>query len=108
VDGVTALGVAPGASLVGKHRGGHAPAHVALLRQITLAPLAARAGLVPKAQGRALRLPLTEEVIAGAWSSTNGPQEHASGGMVVGNRGARARVVMAIHADVERASLVPG
>ncbi len=103
LHGVTASGCEPVASLVGKPRGGHDPAHVALLRQIARAPIAARTGRVHQDQGLAFRRQRTAEVLAGAWSSPHGTQEHAIGGLVVGTIGHRERVVMDSQADGARA-----
>jgi hypothetical protein len=108
LDGVTAIGVDPVASLCGNQRGGHDPAHVALLRQIAIEPRAARTGLVHTDQVLAFRRQLTDALIDVAWSSTNGTQANDSGRMVFGTIGHRDRVLMDIHADVKSARLVHG
>jgi hypothetical protein len=81
---------------------------MAFFGEMAVEPIAARAGVIDKDEVRAFGLPATDEVIDVTLSRPDVPEGDDLGVVVLGNISDRDRVLIDIHADVERARLGQG
>ena len=108
MDGVTTGSLDPIARLVGNQGRGDDPAVMALLRQITLEPVATRPRFIDKGQGLGLGGHLSKELIKSGRPGAEGAEVDDLSVVVFGDVGYGHRVLMNIHSDVQRARLAHG
>jgi hypothetical protein len=106
--GVPALGVDAGTGLWGPACGGHHPAVIAWLRDLSGAPAATGARRIDTAQRCGLRWPRAAAVSAGTRTGADGPQGDDLGAVLRSDSGDRHRVVVDLPSDVPRARRAPG
>jgi len=108
LEGVTPVGLDPSARLLGEERGGHDPAEVALLGEVAGEPIATGTRFIDKDELLAFGLQLPDERIDIALARADRAEGDDLSVMCFGNVGHRDRLLMDIHADVERARLWHG
>jgi hypothetical protein len=107
-DGVTPVSLDAIAGLVGHPGWGDDPAVMALLRQLTLEPVATRPRCIDQDQGLGLGWPLAHAWINSGLPGADGAEGDDLSVVVFGDVGDGTRVLMDIHADVPRARLAHG
>jgi len=106
--GVPAVGVDPGARLLGDQRGGHPPAIVAFVHAITVEPRAARAGFIDDEERCGCGWPLADHLSESTLAGADGPKVRDLGAVILSHVRHRNGVLVNSHAHEEGARWRPG